>query len=237
MSWSWKVFSGIFLAGAILVTLGFAISWFPQSIITELQNNLRNGNLPQNERWAMQGSLSWWQLAQTQTYATLSSIVNVLGILIVVLSVTYSFFSIWNDSRQRRFQNKTDSDNEPCEPEEKLENNLAKRGEVKQSFLASTNTLQYKVDIPEKREVPPPPLVYNETGKAFEVPRIDEKPTALWYLAPFFFGLIGGLVGYIGTKDQDKDMAGNLLFFGFVWSIFLGVCYAIINWFLIASLF
>jgi hypothetical protein len=59
-----------------------------------------------------------------------------------------------------------------------------------------------------------------------------ERPTTLWYLVPFFFGLIGGLIGYVGVKDEDKGMADSLLVFGIIWTFIL----AIIYWALITSL-
>jgi RNA polymerase subunit RPABC4/transcription elongation factor Spt4 len=51
------------------------------------------------------------------------------------------------------------------------------------------------------------------------------KPSNAWYLAPLLFGLIGGLIAYVGTKDEDKDMANNLLIFGLIWSIFLFIIF------------
>lgn len=50
-------------------------------------------------------------------------------------------------------------------------------------------------------------------------------PTKLWYLVPFFFGIIGGLIGYVAVKDEDAEMATNLLTFGifmFFVNIFVG---------------
>jgi len=53
-----------------------------------------------------------------------------------------------------------------------------------------------------------------------EVRRVG-KPTALWWLVPIFFGIIGGIVAYVGVKGDDQDMADGLLIFGIVWSIIL----------------
>jgi len=48
-----------------------------------------------------------------------------------------------------------------------------------------------------------------------------KKPSRLWYLAPIFLGIIGGLVAYIAIKDEDKKMAKKMLIIGlvmiFVW--------------------
>lgn len=42
------------------------------------------------------------------------------------------------------------------------------------------------------------------------------KPTALWWLVPFFFSILGGIVAYVAVKDDDKGMAEGLLSLGFI---------------------
>jgi hypothetical protein len=53
-------------------------------------------------------------------------------------------------------------------------------------------------------------------------------PSRAWYLIPFLFGIIGGLIAYVGTRDRDKDMATKLLLFSLIWSI---VLFLIVGWY------
>lgn len=62
------------------------------------------------------------------------------------------------------------------------------------------------------------------------------KPSDAWYVVSLFFGLIGGLIGYLVVKEDDPDMATNLLWLG----IFISIVEAIIlgaYWSWILSLF
>jgi len=36
-----------------------------------------------------------------------------------------------------------------------------------------------------------------------EIEEAFESPSLMWYLVPFFFGLLGGIVGYVAVKDSD----------------------------------
>jgi hypothetical protein len=103
---------------------------------------------------------------------------------------------------------------------------LHAKGKIgEQSFLAATNTLKQKIQELESDEfeesTSPSLLASLESDEFEESTNQVEKPTALWYMVPFFFGIIGGIVGYIGTKDEDKGMADSLLIFGLLWSFIL----------------
>jgi len=43
---------------------------------------------------------------------------------------------------------------------------------------------------------------------------IIEKPSGLLYLLPLFFGILGGVIGYLFVKDKDKDMADGIMSVG-----------------------
>jgi len=66
-----------------------------------------------------------------------------------------------------------------------------------------------------------------DTGLRESREEIMEQPSALWYLVPFLFGILGGIVAYIAVKDKDEDMASGLLIFGIIWTVVAFVLYII----------
>lgn len=46
------------------------------------------------------------------------------------------------------------------------------------------------------------------------------KPTRFWYVIAIVFTIFGGIIGYFAVKDDDQNMANNLLIVGFI-SLFL----------------
>ena len=97
------------------------------------------------------------------------------------------------------------------------------------SYLAATKALESKITELKKAKESPT-LSQDTMAKLHETDEFEEvnpatKPTVLWYLVPFFFGLIGGIIAYVGTKDEDEQMAYNLLLFGIIWTIVLIVAY------------
>ena len=60
---------------------------------------------------------------------------------------------------------------------------------------------------------------------------MDQKPTAAWYLAPIFLGLVGSLIMWLVVKDEDHPdtpkmvrkgwIVGIVLTLIYIWPIFL----------------
>ena len=53
-------------------------------------------------------------------------------------------------------------------------------------------------------------------GGATETENIRARPSSAWYLVPIFFSILGGIIGYVAVKDEDKGMANDLLGVGIV---------------------
>jgi predicted ribosome quality control (RQC) complex YloA/Tae2 family protein len=239
MSVDWRNFVVIFVVGIILISFAAAIPLYPQSVISELQNNLSSGALSQFETYAQQGSLTWWNLAQKNTYEPLSSIFNSAGLLMLVLSVIYACFALLYNLRQSKFKKEKDSSNAEVDKKETSDTSFSE-AEKAQSPVESVpkdaevvldeRYVDYEHKLPsiEKRlEEEEPKEEYSERKHRYE------KPSSLWYIVPFLFGIIGGIIGYVGTKSEDSDLANNLLIFGILWSIVLYIAY----WLLISSLY
>jgi hypothetical protein len=52
----------------------------------------------------------------------------------------------------------------------------------------------------------------------------------------FLFGIVGGLIAYVGTKDRDQSKANNSLIFGIVWTFILSILYWAAFYYLISSI-
>jgi RNA polymerase subunit RPABC4/transcription elongation factor Spt4 len=55
----------------------------------------------------------------------------------------------------------------------------------------------------------------------------SEDVSVLYWLLPFFFGILGGIVAYIVLKDRNRKTATYILIFGLVWTL-VGFVFAIL---------
>lgn len=103
-----------------------------------------------------------------------------------------------------------------------------------ESYLRSIRNLENRINRLEELNKNPESLASEQYPSRTNDDEHDlvEKPSTAWYLVPFLFGLIGGIIGYVGTKDRDEDMAMGLLVFGIIWTFVLWF----ISWALLASL-
>jgi len=81
--------------------------------------------------------------------------------------------------------------------------------------------LSYKTKVSLQDKALYPLLPDVGLGKIKEEDVEVSGPSILWFLVPLFFGIIGGIVAYVGVKDDDKEVATNLLTFGIVWTLIL----------------
>jgi len=101
-----------------------------------------------------------------------------------------------------------------------------------ESYVAATKALENRIEALKKAKGNPNVMLSSSRGIIGSEDISNGGPTLLWYLVPFFFGILGGIVGYVGVKDEDRGMADGLLLFGALWSIILYAIY----WFAVLSL-
>ncbi len=235
MSVDWRNFAIIFVIGIILISVAAAIALYPRSVISAIQNSLNSGQLPQQDVYAQQGSLSWWKLALTQTYEPIASIISSAGLLTLALSLVYGCLAV----NYGLIKRKTIRDQEPPKVEkEKKEVQVGgpspKKYEeepqvISNSTIISTlketrkaeNGLRFDYEQGTIEEYRWPEKPTSESTA--ESSRPKSRPTGLWYLVAFLFGLIGGLVGYVAVKENDPEMARGLLSLGLLTTVVGGI--------------
>lgn len=97
-----------------------------------------------------------------------------------------------------------------------------------ESYLRSVKNLEGKINRFEELKKNPKSLDSQQYSSQLNKDEYDlvDRPSSAWFLVPFLFGIIGGIIGYVGTKDRDEDMALGLLVFGVIWTFVLGfICW------------
>jgi len=108
---------------------------------------------------------------------------------------------------------------------------LFSKGEIsRESYVTAVKTLEKNIE-----DLKPQVKFRRETTREIgeESARVVfAEPSAWWWLVPFLFGILGGIVGYIGVKDRDAYMASKLLWFGIIWTVIdVIVYYAILSYY------
>lgn len=66
-----------------------------------------------------------------------------------------------------------------------------------------------------------------------QVPPSLENVSDAWYLVPFLFLIVGGLIAWYVNKDRNPGKARNLLIFGIVWTVIVLILYSLFFFFFI----
>ena len=57
-----------------------------------------------------------------------------------------------------------------------------------------------------------------------------DEASSLWYLVPFFFSILGGIIAYVAIKDDDPAKAESCLGLGFIMFIINFVLIMMVMW-------
>jgi len=115
---------------------------------------------------------------------------------------------------------------------------LFHKGEISESaYKTAIKSLEDK--LPTQRDRSTTARANSFVERPYESSGIEvswSKPSLLWYLLPLFFGLLGGIIGYITVKDEDRDMADNILLISF-FIFFVDLLFVWLYWNWLLSLF
>ena len=77
-------------SGILLIVVGFALWFYPTSVIQVHEQTLNNPSISLEDTWQYEGSLQWWRTVATMTFypAAFASIAT--SIAIVAISLVYA---------------------------------------------------------------------------------------------------------------------------------------------------
>jgi hypothetical protein len=102
MPWNLKGFAAVFIVGMIVLTIGTALAAYTDSTILGIQHRLKQSDISQSERYALQGSLDWWNSEKVTFFQPLSNTATTLGLVVILFSIVYAVLSIWHESIHMR---------------------------------------------------------------------------------------------------------------------------------------
>jgi hypothetical protein len=101
MPWSTKniLIDIILSAGVALIVAGESLYWYANAIIDSLELKLSQVGLSQNNYYALQGSLNWWQTQKSSTCEPTAFFVIIAGIATVLVLAAYCALNILQNRR------------------------------------------------------------------------------------------------------------------------------------------
>lgn len=84
MPWLWVKLALLFVVASGLLVAGFFLSWYPHSVIENMETQLSQGGLTQAEVGNLEGGLVWWRSPGILYYESASNVVKALGILVLI---------------------------------------------------------------------------------------------------------------------------------------------------------
>ena len=96
-------FTILFAIGAIILIVGLILSWYPNSVISGMKETLRQG-LPQDEQNKYNGALSSWSIWQITVFQPASSLLTVIGAIIMVYAIVSKIFSLASSNNIEKTQ-------------------------------------------------------------------------------------------------------------------------------------
>lgn len=113
--------------------------------------------------------------------------------------------------------------------------NLFSKGEIsEETYKRAIRTIEKNIDELQKETPTPSPRIRPSRPS---YPTYEEEPTALWYLVPLLFGIIGGIIAYVAVKDEDIGMAELLLWEGIIVTFIGIIAILAVYWYIFSTLF
>lgn len=98
-------FTILFAIGAVILVLGLFFSWYPNSVISGMNEIKQQGGLSpteQNKYDEALGSLNIWQIT---VFNPASSVLSVIGLIIIVYAVIQKIFALSSNNNIDKTQN------------------------------------------------------------------------------------------------------------------------------------
>jgi hypothetical protein len=212
----------LFLIGILVCFLGYSFVWIPQTTINGL--NVQLNHAAPSQRQSIENLILSYNIDVITIYQPMSIFLFITGGTFLTLAIVLAIYRLTKKETTEKdnIQESTAPSDFP-QIDTSVKVGAALRNYNRQQYLDMEKSRLSSIKIePDFEET------YHK-----ETYRTNDKPTRLWFLVPLLFGFIGGLIGYVGTKNEDSELAGSLLLFGIVWSVIL----LFIGWAMMPSLF